>query len=166
MTISNRQLREAFLSPQMQCYFERKLAPLSSEEVGIRIEETLKFLNIATFCHGSIPVTKDIDDVWHYWILETREYSQLCAALQGRQYIHHSSKVYLECGDIDSQASRNNIEEDVAMLGTYVLNYGPFEADRVKYWLLATHLVDKCGWSVTKLNDWLTSAAAVPLAQA
>jgi len=162
MTISNRQLRDAFLSSQMQCYFERKLSPLSSREVGIRIEETLKFLNMATYCHGSIPVTKEIDDVWHYWILETREYAQLCAALQGREFIHHSSKVYLECGGIDGETSRNDLEEDVAMLGTYVLNYGPFEGDRVKYWLLAAHLVDECGWSVDQLNDWLIAATAVP----
>jgi hypothetical protein len=31
------------------------------------------------------------------------------------------------------------------MLGNYVLNYGPFEADCIKYWLLADHLVNKCG---------------------
>lgn len=49
------------------------------------------------------------------------------------------------------------------MLATYVTNYGPFEANRVKYWLLAAHLVQGYGWSVQQLNDWLTSSSTTNL---
>ena len=152
VTITNRQLRDAFLSPQMLCYFEKKLSHLSPAEVGRRIEETLKFLNIATYCEGDIPVTEEIDDVWHYWILQTKEYRQLCRKLQGRQFLHHSSKDYPSSGVVDEEA---DLVSNVAMLGTYVQNYGPFEADRVKYWRLAAYLVEQCGWSVERLNAWL-----------
>lgn len=160
MAITNQQLRDAFLNPQMKCYFEKKLSPLPSVEVGVRIEETLKFLNMAIYCNGSIPVSKEIDDIWHYWILETREYDKLCSALQGREFVHHSSNVYLKCQG--GHVRQDDLEQDVAMLATYVLNYGPFEKERVKYWLFAAHLVDDCGWSVEKLNDWLTSASVLP----
>jgi hypothetical protein len=61
--------------------------PQPSAEVYIRIEETLKFLNMATFCEGNIPVTQELDDIWHYWVLETREYAKLCVSLQGRDFI-------------------------------------------------------------------------------
>lgn len=142
----------------MRCYFERRLPDVPPAEVGVRIEETLKFLNIAVYCEGGIPVTKEIDDVWHYWILETREYQALCGLLQGRRFIHHSSNAYAECGREDSDALRNDLEQDVAMLADYVLNYGPFEADRVRYWRLAAHLVDG-GMSVEDLNMWLTGRA-------
>ena len=57
MVLSNQQLRDAFLSPQMQWYFKRKLPDVPPTEVGIRIEEALKFLNMATYCHGNIPVS-------------------------------------------------------------------------------------------------------------
>jgi hypothetical protein len=160
VTISNQQLRDAYLSPQMECYFERKLSDVSAAEVGVRIEETLKFLNMATYCHGNIPVSQEIDDIWHYWILETNEYQKLCASLQGGRFIHHSSNVYAECSGEGNGAPKNDLEQDVAMLGNYVLNYGPFEEDRVKYWLLAAHLVDNCGLSVDQVNDWLTSGTA------
>jgi hypothetical protein len=155
--ISNRQLRDAFLSPQMRCYFEKKLPDVSAAEIGVRIEETLKFLNTAAYCHGNIPVSQEIDDIWHYWILETKEYDKLCASLQGGTFIHHSSNVYAECRSDGSTVPKNDLEQDVAMLGNYVLNYGPFERDRIKYWLLAAHLVDSCGMSVDQLNEWLTS---------
>lgn len=158
MPITNQQLTGAFLNPQMKCYFEKKLSALSSAEVGVRVEETLKFLNMATYFHCNIPVSKEIDDIWHYWILETREYEILCSKLQGRRFIHHSSNDYLACHCDDIQPNSNGLEQEVAMLATYVLNYGPFEKDRVKYWLFAAHLVDNHGWSVEQVNDWLSSA--------
>jgi hypothetical protein len=160
MTISNRELTDAFLSTQMRCYFERKVPDVSSVEVGVRIEETLKFLNMATYCDGSIPVSKEIDDIWHLWILETKEYAKLCTSLQGGAFLHHSSNVYAECGGDGAKAPTNDLEQDVAALGNYVLNYGPFEAKRIRYWLLAAHLVDNCGLTVRELNDWLTSGVS------
>jgi hypothetical protein len=154
MAITNRQLRDALLSPEMKHYFAKKLSPISTSEVRIRIEETLKFLNIATYCHGNIPVSKEIDEIWHYWILETKEYQKLCSSLQGRKFLHHSSNDYLEHFDKNIE-TRNGLTQNIAMLATYVLNYGPFEKKRLKYWPLAAHLVEKSGWSVRQLNRWL-----------
>ena len=81
--ISNEQLRTAFLAPAMKHYFERKLADLPPAEVAARIEELLKFLNMTTHSHGPIPVSEEIDDAWHLWVLQTRQYSELCRKLQG-----------------------------------------------------------------------------------
>jgi hypothetical protein len=155
MAITNRQLRNAFLSPAMKQYFLKKLSPLPTSEVCIRIEETLKFLNIAVYCNGNIPVSKEIDDVWHYWILQTREYSKLCSVLQGRKFLHHSSNDYLKHSD-KKVGSKGNLTRNIAMLATYVLNYGPFERKRVRYWPLAAHLVEESGWTIEQLNRWLT----------
>jgi hypothetical protein len=157
VTITNQQLRAAFLTAPMRHYFEKKLAPVSPAEVQVRVEEALKFLNIAVFCHGSIPVSKEIDEIWHYWILETQEYKKLCRALQGGKFLHHRSNAYTEYFDKDIATRGNDLKHQVAMLSNYLLNYGPFKKDRVKYWLLAAHLVEKCGWSVRQLNGWLTS---------
>jgi hypothetical protein len=157
MTISNQQLRRAFLSPAMQHYFEKKLAHVSPAELRMRIEEALKFLNIAAFCHGNIPVTKEIDEIWHYWILETQEYKRLCRVLQGGRFLHHRSNAYMEYFEKDIVTRGNDLEHDVAMLSTYVSNYGPFKKERVRYWVLADYLVQRCGWTVRELNGWLAS---------
>jgi hypothetical protein len=164
VAISNQQLRAAFLSPQMRCYFERKLPDVPPAEVGTRIEETLKFLNMAAYCEGGIPVSGEIDDIWHYWILQTREYAQLCSLLHGRRFIHHSSNIYAECWGEDSDALKGDLDRDVAMLANYVRNYGPFTRDRVKYWRLAAHLVEDRGMSIEDLNSWLSfeTPIAVP----
>ncbi len=160
MPISNQQLRDAFLSSQMRCYLASKLPELAAPDLEARIDETLKFLNIAAFCKGNIPVTQEIDDVWHYWILETQEYERLCGLLQGGKFIHHRSNAYQLCAEDPHPAEPNELEDDIAVLGTYVLNYGPFEADRTRYWILANHLIETGGMTVEQLNEWLV--AAVP----
>jgi hypothetical protein len=161
--ISNERLRAAFLTPQMARYFAAKLPAVAPAELTIRIEETLKFLNIAVYCTGNIPVTREIDDIWHLWILETLEYRRLCALLQGRAFIHHTSNVYLQCGGAAATGEQDP-EEKLAALALYVKNYGPLQADRVRYWKYAAHLVDDCGWRLEALNDWL-APAAVPQAE-
>jgi hypothetical protein len=137
-------------------YFRKKLPQLTEAELRSRIEETLKFLVISCYCDGAIPVSRDIDEIWHYWILQTQDYEALCLSLPEGKFIHHTSNDYIEYFDEDI-GKHDNLPLDVKMLATYVANYGPIEKSRVKYWLLASHLVEKCGWDVQELNDWLGS---------
>jgi len=155
--ITNEQLRTAFLTPAMQHYFERKLADLPPCDVAARIEELLKFLNLTHHSHGPIPVSEEIDDVWHLWVMQTREYVQLCRALQGGKFIHHSSNEYEEYADPEVKVRPMDLQRTVTMLRAYVVNYGPFAADRVRYWPLASRLIEHMGWTVARLNDWLSA---------
>lgn len=163
MTMSGPELCDAYLTPAMQHYFRKKLAHLSEAELQARIEETLKFLMIARFCTGSIPVCRELDEIWHYWILQTQQYEQLCRSLPGGEFLHHSSNAYIECFDPEV-GSRDNLRSDVYMLATYVANFGPFEPGRFKYWLLALHLIEERGWTLDELNSWLASGSRVPQA--
>jgi hypothetical protein len=158
--ITNQQLREAFLNPRMKYYFDRKLASLPAAEIDARIEELLKYLNMAIFFEGYIPVSKEIDEAWHYWILETAEYESLCRKLQGRVFLHHSSADYVSYVDPDAVSGKLPIDLPIgiAILGSYVLNYGPFQPDRVKYWPLAAQLMERLGWDLDELNRRLLSS--------
>ena len=160
--ITNQQLRDAFLSPQMKHYFDRKLAPLSSCEVDIRIEEVLKYLNMAHHCRGDIPVSKEIDDVWHYWILETQEYETLCGKLHGGTFLHHMSNDYAMYFDKDAKNQKIDLRRGISILSSYVMNYGPFEADRIRYWPLVERLMEQLHWNLDELNAWLGSVASQP----
>src|SRR5262249_27319305 len=135
-------------------YFRKKFSSVPEIELHARIEETLKFLAIAKYCTGPIPVSKDIDDIWHYWILQTQEYQCLCYSLPGEQFIHHTSNSYDQYFN-NNNGKQNDLQLDVKMLAIYVANYGPFEESRVKYWLLASYLIEKCGWRIQQLNEWL-----------
>ncbi len=157
--ISAQQLLAAYLNEPMFQYFRRKLSQLSDKELQIQIEETLKFLFMAEECIGAIPVAREIDEIWHYWILQTQEYISLCERLPVGHYIHHSSNDYEKYFDAGVN-EHSNLLLDIKMLALYVTNFGPLEENRIKYWLLARHLVDKCGWSVEQLNEWLGLGAS------
>jgi hypothetical protein len=156
--ITGLQLRAEFLSPAMKHYFDKKLAPLASEEVDVRIEEALKFLNMAIHQRGGFPVSEEIDEVWHYWILETMEYERLCSKLTGGKMIHHSANDYLEYADKELKVLYVSPEDGVAVLISYVRNYGPFEPDRTRYWPYATAIMEWKNWDTAALNQWLASA--------
>lgn len=164
--ITNEQLRASFLTPAMKYYFDRKLQHLSSAEVDVRIEELLKYLNMAIHSNGGIPFSTEIDEVWHYFILQTQEYMLLCGKLDGCTFIHHSSNDYEEYTDKQARERLCEVPRGVALLRSYVMNYGPFEADRVKYWPMATHLMERLGWTVNRLNEWLSLGVAGKNAEA
>lgn len=153
-TMTDRSLSAALVDAPMSHYFRRKFADVPDEELDRRIEETLRFLFISHECHGSIPVSKAIDEVWHAWILQTQEYVALCDKLPTGRYIHHSSNDYLSFFD-PLVGERDGLEDDVRMLALYVANFGPFDACRATHWRLANHFLQRCGWSVSDLNDWL-----------
>lgn len=152
--ISDHQLRSAYLDEPTIAYFRRKLTDVPEAELQRRVEETIKFLIIATECTGAIPVTREIDQIWHLWILQTQEYVKLCQLLPAGEFIHHSSNDYLAFFD-PSVDEGTDLAGDVKMLALYVQNFGPFDSDRAKYWRLATHVVDDLGWSLQQLNEWL-----------
>jgi hypothetical protein len=156
--ITGQQLRAELLSPAMKHYFDRKLAPLSSDEVDVRIEETLKFLNMAHYGRGGVPVTDELDELWHYWILETMEYEKLCSKLAGGKMIHHTGNYYLEYADEELKCLDVSPEDGIAVLISYVQNYGPFEPDRVEFWRYATAMMRWRNWDTAALNHWLASA--------
>jgi hypothetical protein len=156
--ISDEHLRAAFVDDAMASYFGRKFPEVEPSELMVRICEALKFLFISSECRGSIPVTKDIDEIWHAWILQTQEYMQLCSLLPAGDYIHHCSNDYLAFFDDPSEAT-GDLADAVRMLALYVHHFGPFDPRRTRYWRYASHLVDRCGWSVDELNDWLLTPA-------
>lgn len=153
-------LSDALLDAPMRHYFQCKFSGLPAQELDLRIEETLRFLFISHECTGAIPVSKDIDEVWHAWILQTQEYVALCEQLPTGRYIHHSSNDYLRYFD-PAVGENDELELSVKMLALYVANFGPFDEARARHWLLASHLQQRLGWSVGMLNDWLLAAQPV-----
>ena len=151
---TNRHLCAALLDAPMWHYFRRKFADLSEFELEMRLEEALRFLFISHECAGAIPISKDIDEIWHAWILQTQEYMELCERLPTGRYIHHSANDYLRFFD-PLIGERDGLEHDVRMLALYVTNFGPFDEQRAEHWLLAQYLLQQCGWSLSKINEWL-----------
>ncbi|QTR04077.1 hypothetical protein J7S33_03550, partial [Saccharothrix algeriensis] len=62
----------------------KRLPGRSSAELRLQTEECLKFLVIASEADPLfIPMTREVDEVWHELILQTHFYAELCARLPG-----------------------------------------------------------------------------------
>ena len=147
-------LSTQLLDAAMLNYLRCKFPHLSIDELDVQIEETLRFLFIADECTGSIPVSREIDEIWHAWILQTQEYMTLCERLPTGRYIHHSSNQYLRYFD-PAVGEGEDLSESVKMLALYVANFGPFEPQRAPHWLLVQHMMNHWHWGLEAINDWL-----------
>lgn len=72
----------------------------SATVVRHRVRECLRYLYLVSRHPDRLgglflPVEQDVDEIWHYLILQTREYRDLCEQrLPGGHFIHHRSISY------------------------------------------------------------------------
>ncbi|WP_228059228.1 hypothetical protein [Nostoc sp. LEGE 06077] len=150
-----KKLTEIYLSEKMLRHFQRKILGVEQEALKIRIEEFLKFIILSTEIKGCpIPVSQEIDEVWHQWILETQEYHTLCQQLPSQRYIHHSSLPNNTTFPASHEEMENQIILDFSWIASYVANFGKFTEEAVVYWTTAFSLMQKMGWSLEYLNSF------------
>ncbi|WP_437963838.1 hypothetical protein WMF04_29430 [Sorangium sp. So ce260] len=95
-----------------------------------------------------LPVEQAIDEVWHYLILQTREYRALCEeGLPGGFFIHHRSLPYEDYQE--TQPSREqSLEEALRWLPLYREEFGPFDAGALPHWTMVRFLNERLGLSL------------------
>lgn len=86
-----------------------------------------------------LPVEQEIDEFWHYLILQTREYRFLCEQrLPGRFFIEHRSVAY---EDYQREPGREQaIEEALRWIPLYCREFGPFDEGVLPHWTIVRFL--------------------------
>ena len=121
-----------------------------------QVLECLKYLYLIS-CYPErlaglfLPVEQAIDEVWHYLILQTREYHEMCEErLPGRFFIHHRSLPYEDYQQ--EQPSREQaLEEALRWLPLYCGEFGPFEEDALPHWTMVRFLHQHLGLSLADI---------------
>ena len=173
-----------FLSPNMLVYFCRKRPDLTLQLVRRQLAELLKFLILVRDFPGNIIFGPEIDEMWHLWIMQTRDYEGLCAALPGGEFRHHSSRDYPEqilaeqilntaqaedlLTRISEQASpptppdagsrerfEQNAQRLLSFFASYYSTFGPLSDDIIPLWPPLQRLSERLGWTSTRLNTFL-----------
>ena len=155
---SDEYILERYLPTPMEQYFQRKLPDLDQAELLIRIVEFLKGLTVTGSERGDILFADSIDTMYHYWILQTEQYAQLCSALSHGRFRHHSSVDYplLERENLDA---RRELNRRVAFFVAYVRTFGAMEARRLRYWPALELLMATLRWDLRKMNTYLLAKA-------
>ncbi|MYW64234.1 hypothetical protein GTY65_09130 [Streptomyces sp. SID8379] len=91
-----------------------------------------------------LPVEQDIDEIWHYLILQTREYRTLCEQrLPGGYFIEHRSIAY-EAYQQEPGRERA-IDEALRWIPLYVREFGPFDEGALPHWTIVRFLHEELG---------------------
>lgn len=158
--ISDDALLRRFVSPQMMSYFQLKMPELGRDVLTRRVCELLKFLILVRFSPGRILFGKEVDEIWHFWILQTRQYAELCRKLPGKSFRHHSSTTYDQClASPPRQDVGEAVERIVSFFISYYRNFGPLAEDRIECWPTLRQVMQEAGWDLVGLNDFLREQA-------
>lgn len=98
-----------------------------------------------------LPVEQEIDEIWHYLILQTREYSALCERLPGGTFINHRSISY---ENYQHEPSREQlIEESLRWLPLYRDEFGPFDEGALPHWTMVRFLHERMSLSIADIAE-------------
>lgn len=157
-----------YLDSKMEMYFNMKLPYDSPDLIKIKISELLKFLLLNRFYKSNVPFTAEIDEVWHLWILQTKQYLQLMTKLPFNEFIHHSSNEYISNSSTEltykpraaeelRKLSNDTIQKQFSYFISYVLNFGFFNEDTINYYPVAVTIMEIKKMTLEEFNRYLIS---------
>ena len=129
---------------------------IPEDECLNRFTECLKYLYLVSACRDRVcnkffPLTAEVDEFWHYLIIQTREYQDLCQKLPGGFFIHHRSisfrEYQKESGDRAKVAG-----EFLGWIPLYVQYFGCFDDRNSPCWIPVSFLVSRVGMGLSELN--------------
>ncbi|MEV0371321.1 hypothetical protein AB0I10_16055 [Streptomyces sp. NPDC050636] len=146
-------LGDSLHSEAVEHFAEKTDAP--REFVERQVTECLRYLYLVSRHRDRLsglflPVEQDIDEIWHYLILQTREYRTLCEErLPGRFFIEHRSIAY---EDYQQEPGREQaLEEALRWIPLYCQEFGPFDEDALPHWTIVRFLHAQMGLSLTDI---------------
>ncbi|MEW1658630.1 hypothetical protein ACFU7T_02640 [Streptomyces sp. NPDC057555] len=128
----------------------------SEEFVARQITECLRYLYLVSRHRDRLaglflPVEQDIDEIWHYLILQTREYRALCEErLPGRYFIEHRSIGYEA---YQQEPGREQaLDEALRWIPLYCREFGPFDEGALPHWTIIRFLHQRMGLSLAEIS--------------
>lgn len=158
--ISSEYLLQRYLTITMERYFYAKLKNESQDTIRLKLGELLKFLSLCSNVYGDIPVSAEIDELWHLWILQTQQYRELIRKLPTKKFIHHSSNDYKDEQRIQLLSAEDELSNQISYLASYVDNFGDFTESTIMFWPITEVVMSYMDLNIEGLNDYLRSLSA------
>lgn len=126
------------------------------EYVQRQVLECLRYLHLVSSHQDQLagtflPVEQEIDEVWHYLILQTREYREFCTRLPGGFFIEHRSISYTEYAE---EAPRERTAtEALRWIPLYQAAFGPYDEDALPHWTMVRFLHEQLDMSMAQIAE-------------
>jgi hypothetical protein len=146
-------------SPWMRDHLRRAFNMLDEHELTTRIQEFLRFIYLqSTKQGGFIPVTEEIDLIWHEYILQTREYLALCLSLPSKSFVHHQTSTLDEYA---ASRERHVVVQDMLdWIPRYYHAFGAFTEKTAPYWTIVQFLQNELSLSLAQINQFASNNTA------
>jgi hypothetical protein len=133
-------------------HLEKTFSALEYEEFKSRTNECLKFLYLRSCSgRGFIPLSGEVDDIWHAFILQTKEYADFCHALPGKTFIHHNS---ISIEDYTEEVTKEvSVQRLLEWIPAYIEHFGPFTENAAKYWMIIQLLQNEFDYNLDEINQ-------------
>lgn len=128
---------------------------LEADEFDSHYLTFLKYISITSLgIQSLLPVDTKVDEIWHEFILQTKEYEFFCCSvLPGRAYIHHSSVSQVDYLSGASKGDDDFFEEQMYWLGYHYLNFGAFNEGELQQWKCTKFLCESLGMEIEGINE-------------
>lgn len=154
-------MKEIALDEKYRLYLLRKFPDRPDAILETQANEVLKYLYLVSMAPApGLPLllTTELDDIWHYMIIETKAYLNLCESLPSGAFIHHSSNDYP--GEHVSIDPTIEIQRELLLYANYVHLFGGFKAETVDYWPGLVRVMQAVDLSdLESLNDYFVAIA-------
>ena len=128
--------------------------PRFDKDLEGSLMELLKFLYLSSkyseLKKNFIPVTQEIDELWHYFIIQTAYYQKLCSVLPGGAFLHHASLTFDEYREV--KIKKDLIVEILRWIVLYVRNFGELKEDRLRHWFFIHAVKRTLNISLMEMN--------------
>lgn len=122
------------------------------EEGGKLVVEFFKFFIMAiNFPDKEIRISKAIDEIWHFAILETKHYRKLNSENNSGRFLDHSK---IERDDAESERG-SEVRDSLEFCLNYINLYGEFPSDAIQFWPQANQISILSKSSGENLNNFL-----------
>jgi len=150
-------IRDGLVSDEMLARMTGYLS-LDAAEASARLEEFLKFAIISLNTPAEtrrarfIPIVTAVDQVWHFLLLQTRQYAALCEAIAPGRFLHHETFSY-DSHIAEVSSVEQLMQEDLSWIASYVHSFGGFDDQTVRFWRVPLTLMNQLGWRVERVNE-------------
>ncbi|MFJ8227607.1 glycine-rich domain-containing protein [Streptomyces griseus] len=152
------------LHTEVTRHFHDKAPDTSQDFVERQVTECLRYLYLVSAHRDQLaglflPVEQSIDEIWHYLILQTREYRSLCEErLPGRFFINHRSIAYEEYQE--EPGRERALEEALRWIPLYCQEFGPFDKGALPHWTMVRFLHEQLGIPLSEIAELKPMAVA------
>ncbi|MGW1974081.1 hypothetical protein [Streptomyces sp. NPDC001889] len=127
----------------------------SPQDMERQITECMRYLYLISRHRNELsglflPVEQHIDEIWHYLILQTREYRELCEKrLPGGFFIEHRSIGYAAYQQ--EPGRERSLEEALRWIPLYCREFGPFDEGALPHWTIVRFLHERMSMSLADI---------------